>query len=660
MLQRSAFLAQESGREEYRLDRQIGRYGAWESPISTDLLTQQTISVNDTAVDGEDVYWSEGRPYERGRSVIVCKRPGAEPEDVTPEGMNARTRVHEYGGGAFTAAEGVVYFVNFDDQRLYRQDRGGKPRAITAEGPVRYADMVYEPNRQVLYAVREDHRDGDREAVNTIVMLDPEGDEYGTVLVQGSDFCSNPRPSPDGERLTWLSWNHPNMPWDGTEVWLAEVAEDGSLENARRVAGGPAESVYQPSFAPDGTLHFVSDRTGYWNLYAFGHGAVRPLLPMDAEFGVPQWAFGTTTYGFLGDGRIVCRYQTDDAAHIGVLDPQSGQFTELQTQYSVVANPRVMGGAVLFLGASPTNAAELVLRDLATNETNVLCRMSRADIDPGYISIAQPITFPTAGCRMAYAYYYPPQNPRFEAPRGELPPLMVMTHGGPTGSVTSGLSLATQYWTSRGFAVVNVNYGGSAGYGREYRDRLKGAWGVVDVDDCTGAALYLAARGLVDPKRMAIRGGSAGGYTTLACLAFRDVFSAGASHFGVSDLEALATDTHKFESRYLDGLVGPLPDRRDIYTSRSPIHNVSGFNAPAIFFQGLEDRVVPPNQAQMMVDALRSKGVPVAHLEFEGEGHGFRRAENVRRSLEAELYFYGRVFGFTPAGEIEPVEISNL
>lgn len=641
------------------MPRRTQPYGSWESPITAELITRRTVGVGDLVTDGTDVYWSESRPSEGGRSVIVRKTPDGT-DDLTPEGMNARTRVHEYGGGAFTAHDGVVYFSNFMDHRLYRQKAGEAPEPITADGAVRYADLVYEPGQGIIYCVREDHREGDREAVNTIVAIDPEGDEYGSVLVQGTDFCSSPQVSPDGRKLTWLSWNHPNMPWDGTEVWLAEIGEDGSLEDARRIAGGPQESIFQPAFSPDGVLHFVSDRSGWWNLHALRDAKVQNLCPMEAEFGVPQWVFGRTTYGFLPDGEIVCSYHGDGGTRLALLPKGGGAPRALDLPYTTIADPHVAGDRVLFIGASPTRPAELVLLDVASGQREVLRRTSDVEIDPGYISVVEEITFATQGLRMAHALYYPPVNRDFGAPDGELPPLIVMSHGGPTSASSSSLSLSTQYWTSRGFAVVNVNYGGSTGYGRDYRERLKGSWGLVDVDDCTGAALYLADQGLVDRKRMAIRGGSAGGYTTLACLAFRDAFAAGASHFGVADLEALATDTHKFESRYLDGLVGPHPARRDIYHARSPIHHMEGFTAPTIFFQGLDDRIVPPDQAEMMADALRRKRIPVAHLTFEGEGHGFRKGENVRRALEAELYFYGRVFGFTPADRLDPVEIENL
>lgn len=618
------------------------------------------VAFGGVVTDGGDIYWSEGRPREEGRVAVVRWRPGGAPVDLTPEGMNARTRAHEYGGGAFAAADGVVYFCNYADQRMYRQTAGGEPRPITGEGPVRYADMVHDPRRRMIYSVREDHRAGVRGAVNSIVAVDPRGDQYGTVLVGGSDFYSSPQVSPDGSRLAWLSWNHPNMPWDGTELWLADIGDDGRLHEARRVAGGPAESIFQPSFSPDGTLHFASDRTGWWNLYAITGAGVRALCPMEAEFGLPQWVFGLSTYAFLPNGAIVCSYRADGIARMGLIGPGGGVLRPIPLPYTTISHVRAAGEQAVFVGASPTQFAEIALLDLGTGQIEVLRRSGSPGVDAAYLSTAQAIRFPTGQNQTAHAFYYPPANPDFAAPPGERPPLLVVSHGGPSSQTAAALDLEVQFWTSRGFAVVAVNYGGSTGYGREYRNRLRERWGIVDVDDCTNAALHLADRGLADRRRLAIRGKSAGGFTTLACLAFRDVFAAGASHYGVSDLEALATDTHKFESRYLDGLVGPYPERRDLYVARSPIHHLAGFRTPVIFFQGLDDRVVPADQAQRMVDALRSRGGAVAYVALEGEGHGFRRAENVQRVLEAELSFYGRIFGFEPADAGSPVEIANL
>lgn len=647
----------------------VAPYGAWKSPITSDLITSQSIRLGGGTFDGEEVYWLEGRPAEAGRYVIVRRTPDGTTHDVNPPPFNARTRVHEYGGGAVLADHGVVIFSNFADQRLYRIAPDGAPEAITPEASLRYADCIVDPARNRLICVREDHSEEalaeHGEAVNTItaIALDGSARDNGAgqhILVSGNDFYATPRLSPDGHTLAWLTWRHPNMPWDGTELWIAEVQPDGSLANAVLVAGGENESIFQPSWSPDGRLYFTSDRSGWWNLYRLDNGDTERLIAMEAEFGAPQWVFGISTYAFESAGRIICTYTKDGIDYLASLDTITKTLTTLDTPYTSIGGIRAAPGKVLFGGASPTQAAALVLLDLTTGEQTILKRANAIEIDPGYLSTPQPIEFPTTGGLTAYGIFYPPHNQDYAAPEGEKPPLLVLSHGGPTGATSSALKLGVQYWTSRGFAVLDVNYGGSAGYGRAYRERLNGQWGIVDVDDCANGARYLAEQGLVDPARLAIRGGSAGGYTTLCALTFKDVFHAGASHFGVSDLEGLATDTHKFESRYLDGLIGPYPERRDLYVARSPIHHVAQLNCPVIFFQGLEDKVVPPSQAETMVEALRAKGIPVAYLPFEGEQHGFRRAENIKRALDAELYFYGRIFGFELADSVEPVEIENL
>ncbi len=639
----------------------VAPYGSWASPITTDLITATSVSLGQVVVDGQDVFWVEGRPSEGGRNVIVRRTPAGEVAEVTPPPFNARTRIHEYGGGAVAVADGVVYFSNFADQQLYRQDPGAAPRPLTPAVDLRYANGVVDRRRGRMISVREDHRDPTREAINTLVSLDLAHGGEGDVLVAGNDFYSSPRLSPDGSRLAWLTWNHPNMPWDGCELWVAPVDSAGSLGLAERVAGGPTESIFQPEWAPDGTLFFVSDRNGWWNLYRWRNGQVEPFFLVEAELGVPEWVFGLSTYAFVADGRLVCTYAEKGDRHLVAIDPATGAVEDLPTPYREIREIRALPpGQLVFIGGAPTRAPELVRLDLTTGAISLLRRSSDATVDPGYLSTPRTIEFPTEGGATAFAYFYPPTNRNYVAPASERPPLLVLSHGGPTSATSTTLNLATQYWTSRGFAVVDVNYGGSSGYGRAYRERLRGAWGIVDVDDCVNAARCRGGEGLVDPNRLAIRGGSAGGYTTLAALTFRDAFRAGASYYGVSDLEALARDTHKFESRYLDGLIGPYPERRDLYLARSPIHFTDRLACPVIFFQGLEDKIVPPNQAELMVDALRRKKLPVAYLAFAGEQHGFRRAETIKRTLEAELYFYSRIFGFTPADPIEPVVIENL
>jgi len=638
----------------------IAPYGSWKSPITSDLIVAETVGLGGTAFDGDDLYWTELRPKEGGRIAIVRRTPDGKTRDVTPMPFNARTRVHEYGGRAYAAAEGTVYFSNFADQRLYRQDPGAEPRPITPEADLRYADYIVDRRRNLLFCVREDHT-APGEAVNTLAIIKCDGDEHGgEVIVSGNNFYSSPRLSPDGNKLAWLTWNHPNMPWDGTELWVGEVNPDGSLGRTERVAGGLAESIFQPEWSPDGLLYFVSDRTGWWNLYRWREGRVEPLCPLEAEFGQPQWVFSMSTYAFESAGRIICAYAQRGGAHLARLDAATLELEDIETPYTDIGGVRAAPGRVLFTAGSPTETWSIVLLDLAARTTDVLRRSSQVKVDPGYLSSPQEIQFPTEGSLAAYAFYYLPRNQDFVAPAGEKPPLIVMSHGGPTGATSSVFSPGIQYWTSRGFAVLDVNYGGSTGYGRAYRQRLNGNWGVVDVDDCVNGARYLVERGAVDGERLAITGGSAGGYTTLCAITFRNVFKAGASHFGIGDLEAFAKDTHKFESRYLDNLVGPYPARRDLYVERSPIHYTHKLACALILFQGLEDKIVPPNQAQMMYEAVRAKELPVAYLAFEGEQHGFRKAENIKRTLDAEPYFYSRVFKFQLADPVEPVKIENL
>jgi dipeptidyl aminopeptidase/acylaminoacyl peptidase len=526
---------------------------------------------------------------------------------------------------------------------------------------LRYADGVIDRRRGRMICVREDHTLSDQEAVNTIVSVKLDGDEAGgQVLVAGNDFYSSPRLSPDSNRLAWLTWNHPNMPWDGTELWVGELNDDGTIGHAERVAGGVDESIFQPEWSPVGILHFISDRTGWWNLYRWRGGRIEPLCEMEAEFGRPQWIFGLSTYSFESAGRIICTYSRRGSSYLALLHATTGQLEPIELAYTEMANVCAATKRVVFTAGSPREAFALVQLDLVMRQIEVLRRACDIAIGADYLSIPEAIEFPTEHGLTAHGFFYAPRNPDFAAPPGELPPLIVISHGGPTSATLAVLNLGIQYWTSRGFAVLDVNYGGSTGYGRAYRQRLNGQWGVVDVDDCVNGARYLVERGLADGNRLAIRGGSAGGYTTLCALAFRNVFKAGASHFGVSDLEVLDQDTHKFESHYDRSMIGPYPEQRGLYVARSPIHFADRISCPVIFFQGLEDKVVPPSQSVKMHEAVRAKGLPTAYLAFEGEQHGFRKAETIKRTLEAELYFYSQVFGFELADPVEPVRIENL
>lgn len=645
-------------------EKQVMGYGSWPSPITSDLVVTGAVRLKNPFYRNKtDIYWIEMRPNEGGRSAIVKRLANGQTIDVNPLPFNARTRVHEYGGGGVLIVDEQVYFSNFSDQRVYQINTNSSdftPKAVTSEGAFYYADAVFDKAHNRLICVREDHSNSDQEAANSIVTIDLSGENNGDVLVAGNDFYSSPRLSPDGSKLAWLSWNHPNMPWDGTELWVGKFDENGNIEEAEKIAGSKTESIFQPEWSPDGVLYFVSDRSGWWNLYRFKQGQVEALCEKKAEFGLPQWVFGMKTYAFISSDEIACTYTENGIWYLAILNTQSKLLKDIELPYTEISDLEVADKALLFVGGSPTSLTEIVRYDLSTSEITVLKQSSSAIIDPRYLSIPKEIEFPTENGLTAHAFYYAPKNPDCQAPAGEKPPLLVKSHGGPTAATSSVLSLSLQYWTSRGFAVLDVNYGGSTGYGREYQQRLRDSWGIVDVDDCVNAAKYLIERSEADPKRLAIDGGSAGGYTTLCVLTFRDVFQAGASYFGVSDLKALVDDTHKFESRYLDNLIGKYPEQKEIYYQRSPINFVEKLSCPVILLQGLEDKVVPPNQAETMVAALKEKKIPVAYVAFEGEQHGFRRAENIKRSLEAEYYFYSQIFKFALSEPITPVEIENL
>jgi dipeptidyl aminopeptidase/acylaminoacyl peptidase len=655
--------------------RRTAPYGSWRSPITADAIVAGVIGLGQIQLDGDDVYWVEQRPAEAGRNVVVRRRADGTIEDITPPEYNARTRVHEYGGAAYLVHRGTVWFTNFKDQRLYRQDPGRPPVAITPAKDIRHADLVLDERRNRLIAVREDHSTGAASAVNTIVSLadsprqgssgpSPSGGGQGggsTTLVEGNDFYSSPRLSPSGSHLAWLTWNHPNMPWDGTELWVAALTDEGAVLTPRKVAGGERESIFQPTWSPDGVLYFVSDRTNWWNLYRWQGQNVEPVVQLPAELGTTSWLFGMSTYAFESGRRIVCQVRSNGLAGLAVVDPATGRLENVDTPYSAFS-PYVQAraGKAVTIAGSPVEPPSLIAVDLANGKVEVLRRSADLSVPPAYLSVPETIEFPTEGGVTAHAFYYPPVNPDYQAPAGERPPLIVYVHGGPTGSVSNALDLGDQYWTSRGFGFLVVNYGGSSGYGRDYRQRLNGQWGIVDVDDSVNGARYVVDRRLADGNRVAITGGSAGGYTVLRALTSTQYFKAGASHFGISDLEVFHSDTHKFESMYDQGLIGRWPEERHIYRERSAIHFLDRITAPVILFQGLEDKIVPPNQAELIVDALRKKGLPVAYIPFEGEQHGFRIAKNIKRSLEGELYFYSQVFGFTLADPVEPVPIDNL
>jgi dipeptidyl aminopeptidase/acylaminoacyl peptidase len=631
-------------------------YGSWPSPISAEQVTRSGLRFGDAIrVDGDDVYWVESRPHEGGRSVIVRRAATGAIDDVGPDDFDARSRVHEYGGGAYVVEDGVVVASRFDDQRLYRIDLEGEPVAITPTpgdpGSLRYADL--DIHGETAIGVRERHVP-DREPINELVRIDLTGGSEPVTIAAGRDFYASPRISPDGRTLAWLEWDHPNMPWDGTELITAPIL-GARLGPAIRTAGGIDESVTQPEWSPDGVLHFVSDRTGWWNLYRSGEDG--PLLAMEAEFGVPGWAFAMSRYGFRSDGAIVAILASVDGDRMVVLS--AGDVTAIDLPFSTLGTWIALAGdTALVVAGGPDVESAVIAVDTDSGTWHPL-RQTEGSIDRAYVSHPEMITFDTPD-GPTHALFYPPVNPEFVGPSATAPPLIVKIHGGPTSQARRALRPEYLFWTSRGFGIVDVDYGGSSGYGRAYRNRLRGAWGVSDVRDCALAAGHLAAVGRADPDKLIITGGSAGGYTTLLALATRDEFSAGASYYGIGDLTALAEHTHKFESRYLDRLVGPYPQAADVYRDRSAINHLDTFTTPVILLQGLDDRVVPPGQTVAMRDALISRGIPVACLMFEGEGHGFRNARTQITALEAELSFYGQILGFTPAGEVPVVEIVGL
>ena len=632
--------------------------GTWSSPITPDAIVAETIRLSSVGLDAGRVGWLEGRPAEGGRNVLVRGNGAGGYDDVTPPPFNVRSRVHEYGGGAYAVSGDRVWFSSFEDDRVYAQTGAAAPEPLTAEGPVRFADLTVDPVRRRLLAVRELHRDG-APPVNDLVSISID-DGSVRALATGHDFFAAPAPSPDGKRLAWLAWDQPDMPWDAAALWLADLGRDGMPSTPVRIAGGRGSAAFQPAWSPDGALWCVVDPDGWWNLHRWRDGELRCMYRAESEFGKPLWQLGTTTFGFDARGCVVCTWRGDGAWRLGRLD-SNGAMTEVPLAWTSIDSLVVEGSTAAFVGGAPDRSAAVVSLDLESGETRVHRTSSALSIDDRFLSRPVALTWPTGdGEEVSHGYYYPPRNASYRAPAGESPPLLVMSHGGPTGATSDTLSPATQFWTSRGFAVLDVDYRGSTGYGRAYRERLYREWGVVDVEDCVSGATYLADTGRADAARLAIRGGSAGGYTTLAALTFHDVFGAGASYYGICDLEVLAADTHKFEARYLDRLVGDWPAEKEVYRARSPLHHASRLGCPIIFFQGLDDRIVPPNQAELMLGALDRRGLPVACLMFEGEGHGFRGADTIRRCLEAELLFYGRVFGFEPADALAPVEIRNL
>ena len=644
----------------------VAPFGSWQSPITPDLVASEGgVGFGYVDISADGAYWTESRPHEQGRTALVFRPHDGEPVDAVPADFNVRTRVHEYGGGAWFRDGQVIFCSSFDDSRLYRLEGvGGTPQAITPEPAephaLRYADGRVFAGGRLIVCVRETHAAG--EPKNELVVLPSDGSAEPRVIASGRDFYAAPRPSPDGASLAWLAWDHPYMPFEGTDLCVAPLAADGSVSGGRRVAGSEHESIFQPDWSPEGLLHFVSDRKSWSNLYVERDGKVEALTSEEADLGYPQWVFDLSRYAFLDDGRIACVFTRAAVDGLELLDPRTGELTSLDLPYSSYSSPslRTHDGKLVFAASAPTEWPAVVEVEVRSGDRRILRRSSELTLDEGYVSVAQPISFAGTDGLMSHGFYYPPTNPEYVGPDDELPPLVVSVHGGPTAHVTTALDLHVQVFTSRGIAVIDLNYGGSTGYGRDYRDRLRHRWGEVDIEDSAAAVRYLGERGDIDPERVQITGGSAGGYTTLMALAVRDEFASGASYFGVADLVTFHGDTHKFESHYDEYLVGPWPEARELYRERSPVTHADSISDPLLLLQGLDDKVVPPSQSEVIVDALKSRGIPYAYIPFAGEGHGFRRAENIERAAAAHLSFLAQVCGFELADEIEPVEIENL
>ena len=616
-------------------------FGTWASPISAERAAGAALRLSQPRIDGAHVYWLEGRPAEAGRQTVMrAPLAGGAAEELTP-GRSVRSLVHEYGGGDYGVREGLVVGADPAGGALLAGREAGALRS--ARAAARYGDFAFSPDGRWIVAVEEEHGEG--EVQNRLVALALAGGER-VVISERHDFVSSPCFSADGARLAFLSWEHPDMPWDATTLRSVAFGSAGPAGAPRAVAGGAEESIFQPGFSPGGALRFVSDRSGWWNLWQEGEGAPRALCPRPQEFGLPQWVLGSRTWGHEAEDALWCVARSAGRDVLGRLTLASGTLAELPLPFDVVEGLAVARGCAAFVGYGASRPPTLCVLDLASRTLRELRVAFESAFEPGSVAAPEAVVFPSEEGRSAHAFLYRPANPAFRAPAGERPPLVVRSHGGPTSAASPALRLGLQYWTSRGFAVIDVDYAGSTGYGRAYRNLLRGQWGVRDLADCAAAARFAAAEGAADPARLLASGGSAGGYTTLCLLTFRDEFAAGASHYGVGDLEALARDTHKFESRYLDRLIGPWPARADLYRERSPVHHAARLSRPLIFFQGLDDRVVPPAQTEAMVEALARRGVPHAYVAFEGEGHGFRRAENLETALEGERWFYAKVLGF--------------
>ncbi len=656
------YLADQHGRGNLpmRVPRALP-FGGWPSPITPHVVAAAGVSLSHVEADGNRLYWLEGRPQENGRSCIVRWDPEAGIADAIPAWLNVRSRVHEYGGGEYIAVEGNLFLSHFLDGSLFRI--GSNVRTVTrltTASALRFADFTLDHVRHRLICVCEDHRSSPNPE-NLLVTVSLNEPDHTEPLVRGADFYSSPRLSPDSTKLCWVSWNHPDMPWDSTQLFVATVSEQGGVSPPICIAGGAKESAIFPQWLPNGHLLFASDRSGWWNLYCWNGQDVRPITDAQAEFAVPPWTLGCRPFIPLSNAQAAAIMTTEEGQSLVIVDLASGAIRKVSTAFTTFAPWLTQyGGQIACIASHAQTAPAVVVIDPHTGIHEVLHRSSTLELPTSVLAQPEHLTYEVPEGETIHAFYYPPTNGAYRGPDGATPPLRIVCHGGPTSSATIGFNLSNQFWTSRGYALLDVNYRGSSGYGRSYREVLYGAWGKTDVDDCCAGAEVLTRAGQVDAGRLIIAGGSAGGFTALAALTFRETFAAGASYYGITDLELLLKDTHKFESHYLERLVGPYPAAQALFRERSPLYHADQLTRPVILFQGLDDKVVPPDQAEQLVENLRARRILHSYVTFPGEGHGFRKAENVSRAFACELSFFSQILRIPLSEEIEHIPVAFL
>ena len=618
----------------------------WESPITEDDVIHESLNISDIHIDGDDVYWIEKRDDEDGRNVIIKKDNNGNVTDVIPNKFNAKTNVHEYGGGSFSVSNGIVIFSNYPDNRLYKVSEADPlPTPITKDDPnLRYANIAFDNFHNRIITVHENHTNPNN-IINSLVSINLEAPNNMITIKSGADFYSSPSINPDSTKLAWIEWNHPNMPWDSTSLHVGNISDDGSLLNHKQISGFQNESVSNPIWSPDGILHYISDSSGWWNIFCLKGTQEINLTPIKAEFTQPQWQLGINFYDFISEDNIVCSYTQNGMWKLALLSTSDKQIKQILPEFTEIGRAGIKASKekIVSILGSYDSGYKLYEYNIQNTQISQISSKEDPDINKAYYSTPQNIEYETKGYQQSNGFYYKPTNPFHESSK-TLPPLIVITHGGPTAATNGTLNLEIQYWTSRGFAVLDVNYRGSTGYGTQYRKQLNGKWGIYDVEDCISGAIHLVNKGEVNPDQLIIKGRSAGGYTALAALTFSDVFTAGVSYYGISDLTALAEETHKFESRYLDSMIGKYPEHKQEYKNRSPIFHIDKITSPILLFQGLKDKIVPPNQSQNMANLLTQKGIYNSLITFVNESHGFKEPENIKKCLIEELKFYEYIF----------------